>query len=140
MIAAIISRLKAEVSTLKTVEGAAGFQKASESNPTATPAAFVFLVNESADDLECIDEPIVQHVSVTLSVVLVVRHVGDSRGAAAGIDMETLRQAVLQALYGYRANAAQEPLARHQSTLIAFRDGHMWWQETFVTGYFATGA
>lgn len=133
---AIIARLKAEVPALRIIDGAAGFQRASESNPTAVPAAYVFTVDESADE-NSIDEPMIQHIEVTLAVVLVVRHVGDATGAAAGSDMDSLRDAVLVALMGYRPDADHDPLARQRSTLLTFRDGHMWWQETWATRYYA---
>lgn len=138
MIAEIIARLKAQVPALKLVGGVASFQGASESNPPALPAAFVFTVDESADE-NGLDVPMIQQVEVTLAVILVVRNVVDARGAAAGTDMETLRDAVLAALLGWTPDPEHDPLARRQSTLLAFRDGHMWWQDTWSTRYFAVG-
>lgn len=136
MIAEIIDRLKSTLPDLRIVDGAAGFQRASESNPKATPAAFVFIVDESADD-NSVDAPFIQEVDVKLAVVLVVRHVGDTVGAAAGVDMDSLRADVLAALMGYSPIAGYDPLARQKSALLAFRDGHMWWQETWSTRYTA---
>ena len=140
MIAEIIARLQAEVSALKLVGGAAAFNAASQANPAAPPAAFVFVVDESADE-NGLEQPMVQETTVTLAVVLVVRQVSDAQGAAAGVDMETLRKAVGAALRGWVIGADYDPLARRQSALVAFRDGHMWWQETWLTRYFsvATG-
>ena len=124
------------MSALKLVAGAVAFNVASQSNPAATPAAFVFVVDES-DGENGLEQPMVQDVTVTLAVVLVVRQVSDAQGAAAGADMDTLRQAVGAALRGWVIGADYDPLARRQSALVAFRDGHMWWQETWLTRYFA---
>lgn len=141
MIAAIIARLLAEVPALKLVEGVAGFQRATETNPPATPAAYVFTVDESgsAGDTD-IDDGEGQLVDVTLAIVLVVRNVTDAHGAAAELDMDALRGQVRAALLGWSIDAEHEPLARRQSTLSAFRDGHMWWQETWTTAYYDEGA
>lgn len=136
MIAEIVARLQSQVPALKLVGGAAAFNAASQANPAATPAAFVFVVDES-DDENGLEQPMVQESTVTLAVVLVVRQVSDAQGAAAGADMDTLRQAVGAALRGWVIGAAYDPLARRQSALVAFRDGHMWWQETWLTRYFS---
>lgn len=139
MIDEIITRLRAELPVLRTVAGVADFQRASESNPKAVPAAYVFIVEESADE-NSVDAPFIQEVDVTLAVVLVVRHVGDTLGAAAGVDMDSLRADVLAALMGFSPIAVYDPLARRKSALLAFRDGHMWWQETWSTRYTAIAA
>jgi hypothetical protein len=136
VIAAIIARLIAQVPALKMVGSAAAFQQASETNPRATPAAYVFTVDESADE-NSLGDPMIQKIEVTLAIVLVVRQVGDTLGAGAGADMDSLRVDVLAALLGYRPSTGHDPLARRQSALLAFRDGHMWWQETWSTRYFA---
>jgi hypothetical protein len=136
MIAEIIARLQAQVPALKLVAGAAAFNAASQANPAATPAAFVFTVDET-DDENGLEQPMVQEVNVTLAVVLVVRQVSDAQGAAAGIDMETLLKQVSAGLRGWVIGADYDPLARRQSALVAFRDGHMWWQQTWLTRYVA---
>lgn len=82
MIAEIIARLQSQVPALKLVGGAAAFNAASQANPAATPAAFVFVVDES-DDENGLEQPMVQESTVTLAVVLVVRQVSDAQGAAA---------------------------------------------------------
>lgn len=141
MIAAIIARLLAEVPAFKLVEGVAGFQRATETNPPATPAAYVFTVDESGVDADVdIDDGEGQLVNVTIAVVLVVRNVADAHGAAAELDMDALRGLVRRALLGWSVDIDHHPLARRQSALSAFRDGHMWWQETWTTAYYDEGA
>lgn len=141
MIPAIIARLQAQVPAFKRVEGVAGFQRATENNPPATPAAFVFTVDESgvAGDVDA-DDGEGQRVVVTLAIVLVVRNVADAHGAAAEDDMDALRGQVRQALLGWTTDTDHDPLERLRSSLSAFRDGHMWWQETWTTAYYDEGA
>lgn len=136
MIAEIIAQLKDNVDSLRLVEGASGLQRASDSNPTATPAAYVFLSEESADE-NSIDAPMVQHLSATVSTVLVLRNVGDLTGAAATVDMDTLREQVRSALHGFVPDTDHDPLAIDRSALLAFRDSHLWWQMTWRTAYYA---
>jgi len=140
MIAAIIARLLAEVSAFKLVAGAAGFQRATENNPPATPAAYVFTVDEAGDTDTDLDDGEGQLVRVTLAIVLVVRNVADATGEAAETDMDALRGQVRAALLGWSIDPEHELLARRQSTLAGFRDGHMWWQETWTTAYYDEGA
>jgi hypothetical protein len=141
MIAAIIARLLAEVPALKLIEGVAGFQRATETNPAATPAAYVFTVDESGAELDIdVSDGQDQLVQVTIAIVLVVRNVADATGAAAEVDMDTLRKQVRAALLGWSSGPDYELLTRRQSALSAFRDGHMWWQETWMTAYFDEGA
>lgn len=139
MIEALIARLQAAVPDLKLIEGAAGFQRASESNPPATPAAYVFIVDEAGDGDATVDLPLIERERITISVVLVVRNVGDRHGAAAAQDMETLRPAVTLALRGFTPAPEHAPLSRRQSALAAFRDGHMWWQMTWETLTYVEG-
>lgn len=135
MITEITARLKAEVSLLALVAGAADFQKASEANPTATPAAYVFVLRENAGP-NGVAPDVHQRVAVEVGVILVVRNLGDVKGAAAGQDMETLRAAVKAVLLGWEPAAGYDALERGNSGLLAFRDGHMWWQDTYTTAFY----
>jgi len=54
--------------------------------------------------------------------------------------MDALRGQVRAALLGWSIDPEHELLARRQSTLAGFRDGHMWWQETWTTAYYDEGA
>lgn len=138
MIAAIVQQLQQAVPALRLVEGAAGFQRASEGNPTTTPAAYVFLADEVADE-DSIGAPIIQRLLAKIVTVLVLRNVGDITGAAATIDMDTLREQVRTALHGFCIDADHDPLAIDRSGLVAFRDGHLWWQMIWTTSYYVQG-
>lgn len=133
MIAETIARLTAQMSALKLVEGAQGFQAASEANPKAEPGAFVLRLKEQAGQSETY-APIQQRVAVEIGVVYVVRNAADPKGEAAGADMETLRAAGRAALLGWAAPGC-DPYQFGGGALLAFRDGRAWWQDVYRTYY-----
>lgn len=133
MIDAIIARLDAQVGSLNLVKGAADFQKAAESNPTATPAAYVLLLKEGGGPTATFSRT-EQRVNAEIGIVLVVRNVADAKGASAGTDMATLRAAVRAALLGWE-DGGRDPMEFAAGDLLAFRDGHMWWQDSYRTVY-----
>ena len=141
MIAEIIQRLATHADDLglKLVDGAGAFQAAVESNPTATPAAYVVMLEENPAP-SVSEALVIQEVSANIGVILVVRNVTDARGAAAQTDMETLRQAVKALLLGWAPAAGVCPLERGPGRLLAFRDGHMWWQDIYKTVFYDRSA
>jgi hypothetical protein len=134
MINDIIARLKATVPMLKLVGGAADFQAAVEANPPATPAVFVIPVEDMPGARFAADVTM-QRVTATVGLVLVVRNLADKHGAAASTDMEVLRQAVKDQVFGWQAKPELDPFERGPGKHLAFRDGHVWWQDTLVTSY-----
>jgi hypothetical protein len=135
MIEATIARIKTNVPALKLVDGAAGFQSAAESNPKVTPACFVFLQGEAPMPNMLSDMFVQQKVPCTVGVILVARNLTDAKGIAAGSDMEALRKLVKDQLFGWRPDAAYDPFERGSSNLLVFKDGHMWWQDLYLTSY-----
>lgn len=135
MISTIISKIKDSVPALRLVENVAGFQRASEGQPAATPAAYVFLVKESGDD-ESLDAPMIQRVVAMIATVLVVRNVGDAGGGAANTSMDSVRESVRAAILGMTIDDGYDPLAFVDSAPVAFRDGCLWWQMTWRTSYY----
>lgn len=120
---------------LALVSGAASFQKAVESNPAAVPAAYVFTLDEAAG-VNPVAPDVHQRVAINVGVVLVVRNVADTKGAASSQDMDTLRNAVKAVLMGWVPAAGYDALERSRSHLLAFRDGHMWWQDGYTTAFY----
>ncbi len=103
MIAEIQARLVQEVAALKLVAGATEFGVASESNPPATPAAYVIRLRETGGPRATFSR-VEQRVPVEIGIVLVTRNVADAKGAAAGVDMEALRSAVRTGAAGLGAD------------------------------------
>jgi len=134
MIDEIIARLGA-IDALKLVGGAADFQTAVENNPTVTPCAFVIPLDERYAPSQ--DASIViQRVDATVGIVFVVRNVSDVHGVAARQDLATLRKAVSDLLLGWDPVAGFAPLEGSAANLLVFKDGHMWWQDVYVTSFY----
>lgn len=134
MIDELIAQLRT-VPALKLVGGAVDLQAAAEEEPTITPAAFVIPLEENPGANE-LGNFVMQRVAVAVGVVLVVRNLTDTKGAAATVDMEALRQSTKAVLLGFAPNDACDPLERGQSALLAFKEGHMWWQDIYITAYY----
>ena len=135
MIDEIKARIAATVPMLKLVGEAADFQSAVETNPTLTPACFVYLLEEKPEPCAT-GNLLIQRVHAGVGVVLVVKNLKDNKGVAARGDMETLRKLVKAALFGWQPTTGLDPLERGNGFLLAFRDGHMWWQDSFLTQYY----
>ncbi|KAB8037409.1 phage tail terminator protein [Janthinobacterium aquaticum] len=134
MIDEIMARLRT-LDALKLVAGAAGFQTAVESNPTVTPAAFVIPQTENPGPSLAVDV-VMQLVQATVGIVFVVRNVADPHGVAAQQDLAPLRQAVKELLMGWVPVQDYAPLERGASNLLVFQDGHMWWQDIYMTSFY----
>ena len=120
---------------LKFVGTAVEFQSAAESNPTAEPAAYVIPLEEVPKPNH-MDNVVVQRVVSSVGIVMVVMNVSDAKGKAAEQDMTTLRAAVKALILGWQPATGHDPLERGRSHLLAFRDGRMWWQDTYITAYY----
>lgn len=131
LVSSLIARLQSAVPELLLVAGAAGFAAASESNPPATPAAYVFITAESGGEGSIDEVSDIQRIESSLSVVLVVRHVGAAAGAGAAGDLQALSDAVKAALRGFAPTAEHDPMRFESAALLAFRDRHEWWQQSW---------
>lgn len=135
MIDALIARIKNTVPDIKFVGGAAEFQTAADNAPKVTPAVFVIQLEEtpspSADA-----NIVIQRVHAVVGIILVVRNVSDNTGAAALASTEALRKAIKDQVFGWQAKPELDPFERAGSHLLAFRDGHAWWQDAYSTIYY----
>lgn len=137
MIDEVIARLTDQAPSFKQVAGAAAFQAAAESNPLATPAAYVLPLGERPEPNGLDNEQgVEQRVNVSIGIVIVLSNVADAQGAAAGSDLAALRGEVKAALLGWAPASADEVMERGPSSLLAFRDQHLWWQDTYTTAYY----
>lgn len=131
----IIARLQAEVPALKLVEGAAEFMTAVESNPVVTPASFVIPLQDDAMPSADVDV-VIQRCVARYGVIYVTRNLKDPKGAAALQDIQALRLSGKEKLLGWMPAAGFAPLERAAGHLLAFRNGHMWWQDIYLTSYY----
>jgi hypothetical protein len=139
MIDAIKARLTQNVPAIKFVGEAADFQSAAENNPKTTPACFVIPMDETPAPNQ-MGDIVIQRVRATVGIVLVVRNLTDAKGVAARVDMAALRKQVKDQVYGWQATPQLDPFERGNSHLLAFRDGHMWWQDLYITAFYDRSA
>ena len=135
MIAEIQTRLDAQVAALKLIAGALDFAVASETEPPATPAAYVMLLGENPSPPPGGDF-IQQQIRVHAGVGCPLKNVADVKGAAAQADLKTLRASAQTALLGWSPTAA-EPLERGPGNLLAFKNRVLWWQDEYLTNIYA---
>lgn len=135
MIEALKAHIKATVPELKLIGGAADFQAAADSNPNATPACFVFLMDENPG--KPVTDVLMQNVRVSVGITFVVKNVKDAKGAASTASLDALRKKVKDQVFGWSPNIEPEydPFERGACRLLAFRDGHVWWQDLYLTSY-----
>lgn len=134
MIQEMIDRIKAEAPLFKLVGAAAEFQAAAERNPVATPACYVIALEERPGPNQ-LGNQILQKVDVALGIVIVVRNVSDTNGGAASITLDALRRQAKAAIYGWSPAPELDPFERGASNLLVFQDGHVWWQDVYLTSY-----
>lgn len=135
MIEALKAHLRANVPALKLVGGGAEFQSAvDKANPIAVPACYVFMLAENPLPNEWADI-IQQRVEAAVAVVLVVRNLGDNTGEKALVDMDGLRKLVKDQVFGWQASPELDPFSRGRGEILGWRDGHLWWQDAYLTAY-----
>ncbi|MCC7413318.1 MAG: hypothetical protein IT495_17010 [Gammaproteobacteria bacterium] len=135
LVAAIIARLRTEVSALRDVTGAADL-RAAGITLKRWPAAWVVLTGEQAQANQ-LATAVSQRVVATVGVVLGARDVSDATGTAAREALEPVRGAVRAALLGWAPDAEYEPCVLRGGRLLAFGDAVLWWLDEFDTAYYA---
>ncbi len=129
-----IARLRAEAPMLKTAGGAVEYERALQNAP-ALPAAFVIPGRETATDNEFGNQIVEQRVDVDFAVVLAVRNVSDASGAAALESLKPVRDAVCVALLNWQPDAEFYGCEYGGGELFAWKDGVIWWAETYRTSH-----
>lgn len=100
-------------------------------NPKRSPTAYVVLNMERPKDATEGTGPAVQNIEVDIVVVLAVKAVNETR--LGGI--EPLRRHVVGALFDWAPTTGASPYTRGPGKLLTFRNGWIYWAETFRTDY-----
>lgn len=139
MIPEIIERLKAiEPSVFAIVEGSAELASLGSGQPNATPAAYVFIAEEAAMENERMNA-VLQRLELDVSIVVVTSNVSDPRGAAASVEIESLKSAVRSALIGWQPGPDDDVITYGGGRLVRARDGAVWWELTFAAATYLEG-
>ena len=127
----IVTRLKAELSALRTV-GASADLDAAIDGVVALPAAFVMPLAESASDMGQLSSTGVRIVQA-FGVLHCVSNRRDAQGGAALDDLKTPRANLRSALVGWVPDEATgEPVTFTGGRLLQLDgDGRLWWIDEF---------
>lgn len=128
----IVSRLKAELSALRSVGASADLDAAIE-GAVAMPAAFVLPLAEMAVDL-AMTGPTGQCITQAFGVLHVLSNKRDAQGGAALDDLKAHRLALRAALVGWVPDEASgEPVTFAGGRLLRLDgDGRLWWIDEFA--------
>lgn len=133
----IATQLRDTVTDLRKVSGAANFAAARE-DLKLPPAAYLIPLAGNAQPNRLIGRNISQHVPERFGVILAVSNLRDVRGDAVNAALEDLRNQSIQALLGFQASAAYDPIQLGPEALLMLDTDRnvLWWQIIFSTGYY----
>jgi len=128
-------RLKAQVPTLKLVDGAAAFS-ALKTNPPKSkqPAAYVLPIADAATP-NAVATAVRQTGTERIAVALALGNLKDSRGATASEQMEAIRVSVRGALVGWSPATGFEVYLYAGGRVIDMKGGVVWHQLEFTTQF-----
>lgn len=127
-----IDRLRATLTGMRLVGGAADFDAALR-GVLSTPSAFVIpLVERPIDDAEN-DYCGVGGTRNYFGVILVVENHRDATGEASLVELEPIRRQVKAALRGWLPDSHGEPIKFVLGELVQAKgDAQLWWSDEFV--------
>lgn len=135
LLEAVKARLK-DQTTLRMVQGALELAAAIKAQSVATPAAFVVPMTDRPGADETFSGSVLQAVTTTLSIVLVLDNKRDGTGGAASDELELLRAVVRKALLGWVPAGFESPLTAGNGQLIDLDNGRVWWGDEFHIEHF----
>lgn len=103
-----------------------------------TPQAFVVPVSDSPASRAGAGNSVVsQNVNAVVAVVVAVANARSSQsGAAASVDIQPYRRAVLASLLGWRPPGASLAIQYAGGQLLEYRDATVWFSDRYTTAYF----
>lgn len=99
------------------------------------PSAFVVPLAERGGGNELATGGIEQSRDARIGVVYAVRNIKSNKGAEALSDIELLRVAVDDVLFGWSPTAAHDPMLFSAGKMLSMDNGVMFWQDEYTTSY-----
>lgn len=125
-LAPIITRLKDKCPALRQVLPAL-----SGAVPQSYPAAYVLPLTERVSETVVANTPSVYEASFGVEIMLRHASQADSGGPAA-VDLESVRESVLDALVGYNPGDGYAIVAHESGSLLSFSAGLAVWRDEFT--------
>ncbi len=130
----IESRIRTQIPAFKEVAGAADMANVMAGRLTDS-GCYIFQERVTAAESQ-LANAIMQRLTVTFAVLVVVRNVKDARGGDAADASYTLQAALKTALLGWCPEAGADPLEYGGGALVSFANGFFIWKDTFITHQF----
>lgn len=139
-IAPVVARLKAQITALRSVQGAAEFAAAVKATTAPpTPSAYVLLAKENGAPSQPASEIAIQAHEARFGVVLAVRNYQVAQlGAAQADSLSALVTATRTALVGWKpAGYDGRRIEWRSGSVLSYDAATVWWQEIFLTTYWS---
>jgi len=130
----VVARLKAQVSGLVAVEGAAELGNAIKQGVRQMPSAFVIPLAEDARSNTSGSQVITQQITNRFAVVYAVKDVSDPHGEKAIAEsLRTIRLASMNALVGWAPSTAFDLCEFEGGSLFHVANSAVFWRDKFST-------
>lgn len=120
-------------SPINKVGSAISLAAAMDKAPSNGVNCFVVPVDERPEASRHVSGPALQKIMVTIGVVFAVRSLNDSTGEKGSARLEGARNAVRDALFGWKPEEATAPYLLGNSTLIRMDKNTLWWIDRYQT-------
>ncbi len=134
MIASIIARLLESGTPFRICAGAGELANVRD-QPSATPAAYVYLARERSEPSDRIGS-ILQRTACDIGVVIVTSNLSGTNNAAAASDIEQLKSYVRRQLLGFLPEGASDPLEHVEGELQQALSGTVWFEDVYATAHY----
>lgn len=132
-LATIKTRLEAIPALARKVRIAATWEQAAE---RTTGDVEAWITNVSGTTADSMTIPGVwQESTISFTILLQIRDVGDPTGAKQAAEMDTLRALVIDALLGKVPQTGYTPILHRRDGVMGFADGRLYWADVFETSY-----
>lgn len=129
-LAPVLTRLKSQLVGFKLIGSGADLE-AIGNGFVPNPSCYLVPTSESAEDNLLIGA-FEQRLTVGFSIILAVANQSDVTGAAALVDLQTLRQQIKASIVAWAPDPViGEPVHFASGSLLRFGDGLLWWADEF---------
>ena len=130
----VVTKLSADVSEFKAVEGAAELEHVIKSGVRVTPSAYVLPLSEAATSTASATMIVTQKVTTSFAVVYAVKNLSDARGnKAIETILRDLRLKTLAALVGWGPGSGFNQCEYAGGSLLRLAKGTVYWKDKFQT-------
>lgn len=112
---------------------------AMKSAPRRSVECYVFPVRETPGSNERASGPARQKINITIGVVIGISANNDPSGERSVDELESVKNAVKDALFGWTPDGAKTRFLLGESKLVRMVPGGIWWLEQFTTTTQKTG-